>query len=230
MDFSPFTHLSFDCYGTLIDWEAGILAAIRPVAAAHGVAQDDARLLQFYARHEAAQEAGPFRRYREILRGVMDGLARELMITLGPGERDAIADSVGRWEPFPDTVDALRRLKTRFRLVILSNVDTDMFAETARKLEVPFDAVCLAERIGSYKPSPLNFEFMLREVGAPREAILHVAQSVYHDHVPARALGLHTVWVNRPSRRPGTGVAPPAEATPDLEVCDLASVAEAAGV
>jgi len=230
MDFTRFTHLSFDCYGTLIDWESGILAALRAAIPDHAIPVDDDRLLELYAKHEAAEEAGPFRSYREILRGVMDGIASEMGFTPSAPGRDAIAASVGRWEPFPDTVAALTRLKTRFQLVILSNVDRDMFTETARRLEVPFDAVFVAEEIGSYKPSRENFRYLLDHLGVPREQVLHVAQSVYHDHVPAKELGFSTVWVNRPSRRSGTGAAPLARAKPDLELPSLAAVANTAGV
>jgi 2-haloacid dehalogenase len=230
MRFESFSHLSFDCYGTLIDWETGILEALGPVLARHGVAVDEAEQLRLYAENEAREEAGPYRRYREVLRGVMAGMGRALGFEPSPAESHALADSVGSWPPFPDTVEALLRIGSRYRLVIISNIDDELFARTARLLEVPFDEVVTAQQAGSYKPSPANFRLALERQGIPKEKLLHVAQSLYHDHLPAKGLGLSTVWVNRPSRRPGVGVAPDVEAVPDLEVPDLQSLAEAAGL
>ena len=125
---------------------------------------------------------------------------------------------------------ALARLKTRYKLVILSNIDDAMFAETNRLLEVEFDEIITAQQVGSYKPSHANFEHALERLAVPREQVLHVAQSIFHDHVPAKTIGLTTVWVNRESRCPRTGVAPPAHAEPDLEVPDLKGLAVAAGL
>ena len=139
---------------------------------------------------------------------------------------DALPDSVGRWPPFADTVAALNRLKTRFKLVILSNIDDAMFAETNRHLEIEFHDIVTAQQVGSYKPSHAIFEHTLARLRVPREQVLHVAQSLFHDHVPAKALGFTTAWVNRAGCRPGTGVAPPAEAKPDVEVPDLKGLAD----
>ena len=230
LDLARFTHLTFDCYGTLIDWEVGILEAVMPVLRSHGVAADETHILRSYARHEAAEEAGSYRDYRAVLRGVVERFAEEHGFVATDSDREALAASVGTWRPFPDTVDALRRLGTRYRLVILSNVDDDIFQETARLLRVPFEDVVTAQQVGSYKPALENFRFALRRLGVPVGGILHVAQSLYHDHAPAKRLGLATARVNRASRNPGTGVALPAEATPDLEVPDLESLASLAGV
>lgn len=230
MRFEAFSHLSFDCYGTLVDWETGILDALRPVLARHGVEIDEAEQLRLFAENEAREEARPYRRYREVLRGVMTGLGEALGFEPSEHERDALADSAGSWPPFDDTVDALRRLKSGYRLVIISNIDDAIFARTARLLEVPFDEVITAEQAGSYKPSHRNFRLALERLGIHEERLLHVAQSLYHDHAPAKSLNISTVWVNRPSRRPGVGVAPEVEAAPDLEVPDLRSLAEAAGL
>ncbi len=230
MRFDRFTHLSFDCYGTLIDWETGILAVLRSVLERHGrVAQDDA-LLTLYAAREAEQEAGDYRPYRDVLRGVMAGIAETLGFEPTEDDLDALPDSVGRWPPFSDTVAALKRLKTRFKLVILSNIDDAMFAETNRLLDVEFDEIVTAQQVGSYKPSHANFEYMLARLPVPRENVLHVAQSIFHDHVPAKTLGLATVRVNRESRCPRTGVAPQAHAEPDLEVPDMLGLVRAAGL
>ena len=230
MDFAPFTHLTFDCYGTLIDWETGILAAVMPILTRRGIAADAAHVLQHYVRYEAAQESAPYRRYQNVLRDVMAGIAAELGFTPTATELQALPDSVGHWPPFADTVDTLVRLQTRYKLIIVSNIDDAMFAETRQMLQVEFDDVITAEQVQSYKPAPTHFHVTLQRLGVPPQCVLHVAQSLYHDHVPAKALGLTTVWVQRPSRLPGTGLALPAAATPDLIVPDLQSLAAMMGL
>jgi 2-haloacid dehalogenase len=160
----------------------------------------------------------------------MAGIAETLAFDPTDADLDVLPDSVGRWPPFADTVAALKRLKTRFKLVILSNIDDAMFAETNRLLEVDFDEIVTAQQVGNYKPSHANFESMLARLPVPRENVLHVAQSIFHDHVPARTLGFSTVRVNRKSRCPWTGVAPPAHAEPDLEVPDMKGLVRAAGL
>ena len=224
-DFSRFTHLTFDCYGTLIDWEQGILDAVTPVLARHGLDATPESVLRLYTKLEAEHEAGPYRPYRDVLRGVMAGMAAELKFAATPADLNALPDSVGCWPPFADTVPALQRLGERHRLVILSNIDDALFAHTARQLGVHFSDVITAEQVGAYKPSLDNFRFALRRLGVPPDQVLHVAQSLYHDHIPAKRLGLATVRINRPSRLPGTGLALPAEVCPDLEVPDLQSLA-----
>jgi len=230
LDFRTVTHLSFDCYGTLVDWERGILDAVTAAALRGGATPEPGRVLEAYAELEAASEAGAYRPYREVLREVLAGLGERFGFEPNGEERDAFADSVGDWRPFPDTVASLRRLKSRFRLVILSNVDDDLFARTAARLEVPFDEVITAQQLGSYKPAMRNFEALLARLGVDKGAIVHVAQSLFHDHAPAKRLGLATVWIDRPSVLPGVGVAPPSDARPDLVFHDLASFADAAGV
>jgi 2-haloacid dehalogenase len=227
IDADRFSHLTFDCYGTLIDWETGILAALRPVFDRHGVRIGDAEALELYARLEAELERGEYRRYAEVLRGVMGGFGAELGFAPTASDRKALPLSVREWPPFPDTVDALRRLASRYPLAILSNIDDDMFAASARRLEVPFVEVVTAQQVGSYKPAPAHFEVALERLGVPRERILHVAQSLYHDHVPARRMGFASVWINRRSRVPGAGATPPAQAEADLELSDLESLADA---
>ncbi len=220
-----FALLTFDCYGTLIDWEAGILAAMKPILAAHGASMEDDRLLETYAALESDAEAGEYRPYRTILAEVVAGFGRRLGFEPSEDERRALADSVARWPAFPDTVAALRALKERYKLAIVSNVDQDLFAATARHLDVAFDHVITAGDVRAYKPAEAMFRAVFERTGMPRERILHVAQSLYHDVVPARRLGLATVWVNRRRGRPGAGATPPAEAAPDLEVPDLRSLA-----
>ena len=145
-----------------------------------------------------------------------------------PDEVEAFAASVGEWPAFPDSAAALARLAERFRLGVITNCDDDLFAMSNRRLGVTFDWVITAEQAGSYKPDPRNFELAFSRIDVPRERILHVAQSLFHDHVPAKALGMTTVWIDRRRDRPGFGATPPAEATPDLVLPDMASLAEVA--
>jgi 2-haloacid dehalogenase len=230
LDFHRFRCLSFDCYGTMIDWESGILNALHPILAAHGKSESltDAQLLALYAELESHGEHGPYKTYREILRGLVSGFGERLDFAATDQEKDSLPNSLGDWKPFLDTISALRRLKSKFKLAVISNVDDDLFARTAHHLEVPFDHVITAQQARSYKPSHNNFELALRVIGLPREQVLHVAQSLFHDHVPAKAMGFTTVWVNRPRRVHSAGATPPAEAHPDLEVPDLKSLADLA--
>jgi 2-haloacid dehalogenase len=229
LDFRRFEVLSFDCYGTLIDWETGILRALRPILAAHGVEAGDEELLEAFARHEAEVEAGPYRRYREVLAATLRGLGADLGFDPGYAEQDRFAGSVGDWPPFPDSPAALERLGERFRLAILTNCDDDLFAASQPRLGIEFDWVITAEQARSYKPSVKNFELAFSTIGFPRERILHVAQSRFHDHVPAKLLGMSTVWIDRRGDRAGSGATPPADARPDLCAPDMQTLAELAG-
>ena len=229
LDFDRFTHLTFDCYGTLIDWERGILAALRPVLDRHGIALSDDGALERFGELESAAERGPYRRYREVLATVMDGFGERFGFVPSADERAALAASVGDWPPFPDTVEALQTLARRFRLVILSNIDDDLFAGSAKRLGVEFAAVVTAEQVGSYKPDPRNFRALIERLDIVPDRILHVAQSLFHDIAPANALGLTTVWVNRRHDRSGSGATPPATARPDLKVPDMRTLAQRAG-
>jgi 2-haloacid dehalogenase len=230
VDFDRFTHLTFDCYGTIIDWEAGILAAVGPVLERHGASLGEAELLQLYARFEAEQEAGEYKPYRQVLAAVMESMGTELGFTPSEADLLALPESVGSWPPFADSVEALQRLQMSFELVILSNIDDDLFAATEKLLGLEFDDVITAQQVGSYKPSTRIFEIALERLQVPRQQVLHVAQSLFHDHAPAKELGFKTAWVNRPSRCPGVGVALPAQSSPDLEVRDLRSLVELAGL
>ncbi len=225
LDFSRFTHLTFDCYGTLINWEAGILAALQPLLTRHGLPLSDDQVLELFGELEAAAEAGPYQSYSAVLTTVLDGFSQRLGFTLADDERDALARSVPDWPPFPDSVEALGILSQRFKLVILSNIDDELFAGSARHLRTDFAEVITAQQVGSYKPNIGNFRYALQKLAIPQEQILHVAQSLFHDIVPAKAVGLTTVWVNRRYDRPGFGATPPASAQPDLEVPDLRSLA-----
>jgi 2-haloacid dehalogenase len=226
--FDRFEVLTFDCYGTLIDWERGILEAARRLLGPHGVELDDEAILEAFARHEHRIEAGPFQSYRGILTAVARAIGADHGLQLDDAEAAGFGASVADWPAFPDSPAALARLATRFRLAVVTNCDDDLFAASARRLGVAFDEVVTAQQVGSYKPAPRHFEVMFERLGIPRERILHVAQSLFHDHVPAKALGLTTVWVDRRGGRDGSGATPPAHATPDLVVPDLASLAELA--
>ena len=233
MDFSRFTTISFDCYGTLIDWESGILPVLRAVLANHGQSLPDAAILELYGEFEAEAESGPYRSYREVLESVVRAFAERFHFQASSSEIHSLHESVHAWLPFPDTVPALRELQRRYKLAVISNIDDDSFAETRKHLGVEFDGVITAEQARSYKPSLNNFRLVLRKLALSPDRLLHAAQSVYHDVVPARSLGISTVWVNRKSARPGIGavrasVALASEKQADLEVPDLASLAKAA--
>ena len=223
--FPEFRVLTFDCYGTLVDWETGILAALQPVLHRHEIFEDEEKLLELYARFESEIESGAFRPYREVLRGVMDAFARHFSISLTGEERDVLVNSLPGWPPFRDTRGALGQLAQHFKLAVISNVDVDLFAKTEKRLGVKFHWVITAQEVGSYKPSLQNFQRALDVIGEAPERVLHVAQSLYHDIAPAKKLGLSTVWVNRRKGKTGTGATPPAEARPDLEVANLAELA-----
>ena len=226
LNFAQFRLLSFDCYGTLIDWEAGIFSALRPILAAHGKTVADSELLRLYSELESDAERGDFHPYREVLQSVVRGLGKRLAFSPSEAEVHSLAESLPNWLPFPDTVAALRRLKARYQLAVVSNVDDDLFASTARRLEIPFDYVITAQQAGAYKPSLPMFKLAQQRTAVAPSQWLHVAQSIYHDVIPARSLGMTSVWVNRPSPRPGSGAARSASAQPDLEVPNLKTLAE----
>jgi 2-haloacid dehalogenase len=232
---SEFDALSFDCYGTLIDWETGIAAVLRPWARSRGLALDDEALLAGYGRHEARAEAGaPQALYPDILGRSFISLGQELGAEVSTEDARRLAASVPDWPAFGDSQAALAALGARFKLIILSNVDRGSFAGSARRLAASFDAVVTAQDVGSYKPSARNFDALLeqaRRLGVAEGKLLHVAQSLFHDHVPAKKAGLRTAWINRRHNRPGWGAtpAPDAGVTPDWEFPSMAAFAAAAG-
>ena len=217
--FQPFEWVSFDCYGTLVDWETGISGAVGEVLESHGVRMSRGEILGLFADVEPrVQGSESFLKYREVLRRVMELMGSELEIELSESELGCLADTLPDWPVFPDTVGALRALKERYRLAVISNVDDDLFAGTAEALEVEFDAVVTAEQVGSYKPDMRNFEVARERMGVEKERWLHVAESRYHDIGPANRLGIASVWVNRADRGGGTRRS---DAVPDVEVADL---------
>jgi 2-haloacid dehalogenase len=228
LDFGRFQVLTFDCYGTLIDWETGLLAAMRPILERHRVEAGEDELLEVYGRHESRLESGPYRSYREVLAESLSGVGADFGFEPDDAELDRFADSVGEWPPFPDSTEGLRRLQERYALAVMTNCDDDLFALSQRRLGIDFDWVITAEQARSYKPSHRNFELAFSTIDAPRESILHVAQSLFHDHVPAKELGMSTIWIDRRRGKPGSGATPRAEATPDLALPDLRSLTEVA--
>ena len=226
LDASAFDVITFDCYGTLIDWEAGITTALGGLLRSHAVELDDDTLLTAFARHEERIEAGPFLRYRDVLQEVARAIGTELDVGFSTAELEAFGGSVAEWSAFPDSAAALARLSERYALGVITNCDDDLFAASAERLGASFDPVVTAEQVGSYKPDAANFEAMFARLDAPRDRILHAAQSLFHDHVQAKALGLTTVWVDRRQGRGGGGATPPAQATPDAVVPDMASLAD----
>ena len=229
IDFATKRVLTFDCYGTLIDWETGILASLQPLLAQHGVRAAPDHLLTLYSELEPVAEHGPYRPYREVLTTVLHSMGERLGFHPSETEAAQFAAAVGEWPPFADTPEALQALKRAFKLAIISNVDDDLFARTQQQLGVVFDWVITAQQVRSYKPSLHNFHQALARIGLPPQQVLHVAQSLFHDHVPAKQLGLDTVWVNRRHDKTGPGATPPANVQPDLEVPDLATLLQIVG-
>lgn len=226
MSFESIRLITFDCYGTLIDWENGMLAALRPLLSRDGRNVPDLQILELYGEIEAGLESGPYLPYREVLAQAARELGRRVGAEVSAEEGSAFAESLTRWEPFNDTVPALQSLAKRFRLGIISNVDDDLFAATRKKLAaVEFEFAVTAQQMQSYKPSYRNFDEAIRRSGLSKDQVLHAGQSLYHDIAPANTLGIQNVWVNRPSIRPGSGAARPGTATPNYEVRTLAELA-----
>jgi 2-haloacid dehalogenase len=228
LDFTQFQVLTFDCYGTLIDWETGIFSALRPLLAARHKSIPDTQLLELYGELEAAAETNPYRSYREVLATVVRGFGQRLGFTPTPAEVRALADSVPAWRPWPDTIAALARLRRRYQLAIISNIDDDLFATTRPQLQADFHWVITAQQARCYKPGLPIFRLALATLGVAPNRILHIGQSIYHDVLPAQSLGLATVWINRPSPRAGIGAVKPAQGRPDLEFPNLQSLANQA--
>jgi 2-haloalkanoic acid dehalogenase type II len=233
MRLSDFSVLSFDCYGTLIDWESGLFTALQPLLARSGAGLSRGAALAAFARYESRQQAAtPDMRYSDLLAQVHAQLARDWGAAPDAMEDARFGASIGDWPAFPDTAGALRRLQQRYKLVILSNIDRDSFRATLPRLGVEFHAIYTAQDIGSYKPDPRNFAYLidrLAEQGIARGQILHVAQSLFHDHVPANAAGLASVWIDRRAGDAGWGatVPPPEGVRWDWRFPTLEAMADA---
>ena len=233
MKLRDFDALSFDCYGTLIDWESGILAAWRAWAAKEGVEASDDAVLECFAANESRQQAEtPGLPYPEVLARAFMAMAADFART--PVEADAVAfgRSMPDWPAFPDSAEALDYLGQHYELIVLSNVDRESFAASAERLGTRFDAVFTAQDIGSYKPAAANFDALLAGLearGMAKARVLHTAQSLFHDHVPAAAAGFATCWIDRRKDRPGWGATmpPPAEVEVDFHFGSMAELVEA---
>ena len=197
LDAANYDALTFDCYGTLIDWGQGLIDFLQPVLLERDAHVIDDFLLEFFAAAEPQAQV-PGRRYADVLREVLRQLGQRLGFTPDAALLDAFAASPGDWQAFPDTVEALRRLAARFDLAVVSNIDNALFARTARTLGVEFKHVVTAEAVGVYKPDERMFDAALAALGTGTR-VLHVAQSLFHDIAPAAAKGLDTVWIRRPS-------------------------------
>ncbi|ESY81541.1 haloacid dehalogenase type II [Mesorhizobium australicum] len=211
MKLTDFKALTFDCYGTLIDWESGMIDALKPLTGRVGSGLSRDEILQAHARHESSQQNWtPQKRYSDLLAVVYKRLAEEWSVVTTPEECIAYGQSVKDWPAFADTAAALQYLKQHYKLVILSNVDNTSFSFSNRKLGVDFDAIYTAEDIGSYKPSPRNFDYMLEKLatlGIGDRQVLHTAESLFHDHAVTNRLGLKSCWIHRRHADQGFGAA-----------------------
>ena len=224
LDFNRFEWLSFDCYGTLVDWETGISDAVAKVLASHGVSKSRAEILQLFADAEPRVQSSPsYLEYHRVLHDVMSLIGTGLGLQLTDSELGCLADSLPRWPVFPDAADALNMMQTRYRLAIISNVDDDLFARSADAMGIAFDAVITSQQARSYKPNLRNFDLARERMAVEKDGWLHIAESLHHDIGPANRLGIPSVWVSRADRGGGTRQT---NAVPDLTVPDLASLAQ----
>ncbi len=233
MKLSDFSTLTFDCYGTLIDWESGMVAGLAPLVASVSAELTRDRILEAHARHESYQQAQtPAMAYRDLLAIVYRRLAEEWGVSVSWEDCAAYGRSVADWPAFPDSREALAYLKDHYKLVILSNVDNASFAASNARLGVAFDAIYTAEDAGSYKPSDRNFTYMLEKLGGlgiERGAILHTAESLFHDHGPANRFGLASCWIYRRHEQAGFGATMDPGKTPrwDFRFTSMAELAAA---
>jgi 2-haloacid dehalogenase len=226
IDWSRIRVLSFDCYGTLIDWESGIISALNALLSRHCKRLADENLLELYAQAESRVEKGKFVKYRKVLMHVVKKIAETLAFTPSKTDLDCLSFSLPTWKPFQDTNESLRRLKARYKLAIISNIDNDLLLTSIQHMKVKFDFIITSEEARAYKPDLRVFQLAIRKTGVRRNEILHVAQSLYHDICPARRLRIFTVWMNRTKRRQGFGATPRASCRPDLEVSDMKTFAD----
>ncbi len=232
MRVSDYRVLTFDCYGTLIDWESGMVAALETLTRRVGQPLSRDRILEAHARHESSQQLQtPAKRYSELLAVVYKRLAEEWGVAATWDECLAYGNSIKDWPAFPDSAAALQYLKQHYKLVILSNVDNASFAASNKRLQVAFDAIYTAEDIGSYKPSLRNFEYMLEKLaslGVEKAQILHTAESLFHDHGPANQMELASCWIFRRHDKPGFGATMDPGTLPkvDLKLTSMAALAE----
>ncbi len=230
MRWSSLKALSFDCYGTLIDWETGLWTALQPLLASAGLDLPRDHVLETFAELESLQQAAtPGMRYAELLASVHAQLAEAWGLPPDAALDQAFGASVPEWPAFADAAPALAYFQHQYKLIILSNVDRASFAGSAARLGIPFDAVYTAEDIGCYKPDPRSFAYLIerlqQEFGLAPNQLLHVAQSLYHDHEPAVALGLTTAWIDRRLGQIGWGATKPPKGRPKI-ACHVRSLAD----
>lgn len=226
MNLNNITTLTFDCYGTLIDWESGIISALNPFLIQKGIRIEAEEILTLYSRFEPEAEAGEFKSYRRVLQLVMEAFSLHFDFELINSEQDLLANSIGHWPAFPDTVEALIRLSNKFALCIISNIDADLITKTLPHLQVPFSHIIAASEVGSYKPSHSNFLFAKEKIGIQKSEMLHCAQSLYHDIAPTNTLSIQNCWVNRRKGKSGSGATPLSDSIPNFEVSDLKGLAD----
>ena len=226
LNFDQFEVVMFDCFGTLIDWESGILSTIKSMLKNHNVYIHDQELLELYARYESEAQRERFIIYQEILRNVVRKFGNRFRFIATTTELNSLVDSIGSWRPFPDTVKALKAFKLKYKLAVLSNVDDNLFLQSTKHLQVKFDWIITSQQVGAYKPSNKVFQFALHKLSLSPVQVLHIAQSLYHDIGPAKSLGISTVWVNRRLGKPGFGATPPGYVKADMDVSNLRKLVE----
>ena len=224
ISYDDFDVLTFDCYGTLIDWEAGIAAGVRMQLGDAVASVSDEDIVAAFAAVEHEAEV-PYKSYREVLALALRGIGERLGVPVSDAQATGFGSSVGQWPAFPDSAEALRRLQERFKLAVITNCDDDLFGQSERRLGVSFDYVITAQQAGSYKPDHANFLLAFERIDEPRERILHVAQSLFHDHVPAKALGMTSVWIDRRQGR-GGGASLDVDASPDATFPSMQAFAD----
>jgi 2-haloacid dehalogenase len=224
LDLSQFEYVSFDCYGTLIDWESGILGYLSPLLQRKNRQVSAAEILNLYSEFEPRHQ-DTYKPYRAVLARVVHEFAAHFNFEVTGHEAAGLAESIRRWEVFPDTVPALQRLQGHYKLAVLSNIDDDLFALTAPKLEVELDLVITAQQVQSYKPSLRNFEALLQRLPVGKARLLHAAESLYHDVMPAHTLGIAAAWVNRRQGRPSAATKL-VDAKPDVEIPTVGALAD----
>ncbi|MFP4896258.1 haloacid dehalogenase type II [Paraburkholderia sp. EG304] len=221
MKLTDFDALTFDCYGTLIDWESGIFEALKPLLERARTPLTRDQVLEAHARHESSQQIfTPAKRYQELLSIVYKRMAEEWGLPYTHEECVAYGQAIRNWPAFPDSAAALQYLKQHYKLIILSNIDNESFTYSNARLQVEFDAIITAEDVGSYKPSPRNFEYMLQKLdqrGIGKEKILHTAESLFHDHKPANGFGLASCWIYRRHSQPGFGATMDPGSQPNID-------------
>ena len=221
LDFSQFEAITFDCYGTLIDWENGILDVLRPVFTRTGRTMDDKEILEAFAKYEAEAEQGRYRTYRMVLKMVMERLNTQYKLRVGPKNRGLIVNSIGNWKPYPEVGEIGRKLRERYKLGLISNVDDRIYMKTQTTLQIPFHQITTAQQARCYKPEKRIFQHAFSHLQVSSNKVLHVAQSLYHDIAPCNEMGVATVWVNRRKGKDGSGATPSGEAKPTFVVRDL---------